>query len=39
MKKFMDALITMFPSSNFVKTDVNTNLGFVIGKFVLNIFF
>jgi len=32
MKTMMDALSTMFPSANFVKTDVNTNLGFIIGK-------
>jgi len=30
MKTMMDALSTMFPSANFVKTDINTDLGFII---------
>lgn len=33
LKTFMDALLTMFPAANFVKQDVKTHLGFIIGKF------
>jgi len=30
MTSMMDALLTMFPSANFVRTDINTNLGFFV---------
>jgi hypothetical protein len=34
MTTMMAVLSMMFPSENFVKMDVNTNLGFNIGKIV-----
>jgi len=37
MTTMMDALLTMFPSANFVRTDINTNFGFVIGEFTIYI--
>lgn len=39
MTTMMDILLIMFPSENFVKTDVKTDLGFVIGKFKLSQLF
>jgi len=42
MTTMIDTLSIMFPSENFVKTDVKTDLGFIIGKFEFlsfNIFF
>lgn len=39
MKTFMNILLVMFPSKNFVKTDINTNLGFIIGKFKFFYFY
>jgi len=33
MTTMIDTLSIMFPSENFVKTDVKTDLGFIIGKF------
>lgn len=34
MNTMMDVLLMMFPSTNFVRTDVDTNLGFKIGKII-----
>jgi len=42
MTTLIDTLSIMFPSENFVKTDVKTDLGFIIGKFEFlsfNIYF
>lgn len=39
MKTFMEIVLAMFPSKNFVKTDINTNLGFLIGKFEFFYFY
>jgi len=33
MTTMIDTLSIMFPTENFVKTDVKTDLGFIIGKF------
>lgn len=33
MKIMMETLSAMYPSQNYIKTDVNRNLGFLIGKF------
>lgn len=35
MTTLIDSLSIMFPSENFVKTNVNTDLGFIIGKFLI----
>lgn len=39
MTTMMDALSTILPSTNFLKTDVSTNVGFVIGKFDFRFWF
>lgn len=39
MATLMDAITTMFPSINFIKTDVNTNFGFAIGNNLFIYFF